>query len=128
VELRVPTQLEAYLQSAGKPVPDPVKGSGLIDTGATFTMVDENAIAQLGVQPIGIVTLHTAAGPTDSPTYPLRLSVVLPGQAALFGAEIENVASGPLAGLGLICLIGRDILRHTLLIYDGGGGRVSISV
>ena len=128
LQLRVPEQLEELLLSENKSVPAPLTGPGLIDTGATFSMIDEEAVAHLGVSPVGVVTLGTAGGSKQSALYPVRLAIPAPPpNLPLFQAEFAGITAGPLKDCGLLCLIGRDILSRAIIVYDGGGGHVSLS-
>jgi len=128
IELRVPEQLEKLLLSENKPVPAPLTGPGLIDTGATFSMIDEGAVAHLCVSPVGVVTLGTAGGSKQSALYPVRLAITTPPpNQPLLRAEFAGITAGPLKDCGLLCLIGRDILSNATMVYDGGGGHVSLS-
>lgn len=128
VVIRVPKQLADYLESRGEAVPEPRSGMGLIDTGATISMVDSGAIEQLGVAPIGSTMLGTAGGPTQCPLYPVGLNIGQPGAPPLAAGEFESIASGPLQAQGLIALLGRDLLQHMLLVYDGPSNRFSIAI
>ena len=128
VELQVPAQLEQLLLSQNQPIPTPLRGPGLIDTGATFSMIDLDVVTHLCVSQVGVVTLGTAGGSTQSALYPVRLSIATPPpNAPLFQAEFAGITAGPLKANGLMCLIGRDILQRALMVYDGGGGHVSLS-
>ena len=128
VVARVPTQLDALLRKQGNCVPAPVSGMGLIDTGASLTMVDEAAVRQLGVSPVGETRLGTPQGTCRSLLFPMRISIEVPPNTPMIAAEIARVAVGPLAQQGLLCLIGRDILQHCLLVYDGLNGRFTIAI
>jgi len=129
IELRVPEQLEKLLLSENKPVPAPLTGPGLVDTGATFSMIDEGAVEHLCVSPVGVVTLGTAGGSKQSALYPVRLAIrTPPPNEPLLRAEFAGITAGPLKDSGLLCLIGRDILSRGVLVYDGGGGHVSLSL
>jgi len=128
IELRVPEQLEKLFLSENKPVPDPLTGPGLVDTGATFSMIDEDAVAHLCVSPVGVVTLGTAGGSKQSALYPVRLAIPTPPpNQPLLRAEFAGITAGPLKECGLLCLIGRDILSRAIMVYDGAGGHVSLS-
>jgi len=128
VELTVPGQLEQLLASENKPIPSPLRGPGLVDTGATFSMIDTDAVTHLCVSPVGVVTLGTAGGSKQSAQYPVRLAILTPPpNPPLFLAEFAGITAGPLKDCGLLCLIGRDILQRAVLVYDGGGGHVSLS-
>ena len=127
VELRIPKELEGLLQQENKPIPAPLTGLGLIDTGASATMIDQDAVSLLCVSPVGMVNLITPAGPSQSPLYPVRLAIVVPGNPPLLAASLASAAAGPLKAQGLLCLIGRDILQRAILVYNGTDGSVSIA-
>ena len=52
VEIHIPTELADHLLKQGKPVPQPVSGACLVDTGTGKTAVDDAMIQSLGVAPI----------------------------------------------------------------------------
>jgi hypothetical protein len=127
VEVRVPAELEVLLQKESKPVPSPVRGLALIDTGATLSMIDEEAIQHLCVSPVGSVVLGTAGGAKQSALYPVRLAIVIPPNPPVVAAQIAQITCGPLKPQGLLCLLGRDLLQHALFVYDGASGRFTIA-
>jgi hypothetical protein len=127
VELRVPKQLADYLTQHGQSVPDPVTGPGLIDTGASTSMVDANVVKALGVQPVGYVWVYTASGRVQCPTYPLQLRILDPPRSPLLVEELASITSGPLQQMKLLCLVGRDILRRGIFIYNGAHGSVCLT-
>jgi hypothetical protein len=90
-------------------------------------MVDRGAINHLCVEPVGSVKLVGIGGATESPLYPVRLSIVLPPNPPLVSGQFANITAGPLKEQGLLCLLGRDVLQHALFVYDGGGGHVSVA-
>jgi len=122
----VPVHLEDLLKGQGSPVPSPLQGLGLVDTGASVSMVDLDAIASLDMRPVGTATLTTAGGPSQSPLYPVRLGIVLPGKAPVLVAAFSHITAGPLKRQGLLALVGRDILQHGVVFYDGTLGSVTI--
>ena len=127
IQLQVPSALEQHLQNESSPVPAPVRGMALIDTGATMSMVDGGAITNLGVSPVGSVTLGTASGSTQCPVYPVRLAIVMPDQTLFFSGEFSSITSGPLQQMGLLALLGRDVLQHSQFVYDGPSNRFSVA-
>ena len=131
VQIEAPSVLVSQLEAEGRQLPTPVPGFALIDTGATLTAIDETAIAQLGVQPIDVATVGTAGGPQPRPVYPARLS--FPG-TPLGTLEFGRLLSVNLAGQQvplqhgqIIVLIGRDILQHCVLVYNGPGAMFSLA-
>jgi predicted aspartyl protease len=115
VQIEVPAALAQKLTASNLPIPAPVKGMALIDTGATMTAVDAAAVSALGVNPIGVVPVGTAGGPTSHPVYPIKLQLQGIGLVLNFG----RVTGAPLSGMGLVALLGRDVLTRMILIYDG---------
>jgi len=113
-----------YLTKLGQPLPNPVSGLALIDTGATFCSIDESVLQALGVPPYGVTDVIGVSGPIQQPTYPAGLS--FPGTpippiafADFIGARLKEA--------GIIAIIGRNVLRDFVLVYNGPGGFVSLS-
>ena len=125
VELSLVTALEVELLAAHEPVPSPVGGWGLIDTGASLTAVDEMSLVHLGVRPIGEASVRTAAGAATTSLYPARLH--FPG-SPLRAIEFRRVVGCALHAQGLLALIGRDVLRDCLMVYNGTAGTFSLAL
>lgn len=125
VEIRVPNVLATYLTEKGKPVPAPVTGEALVDTGASISCVDETAIRGLGVNPVGIAQVGT---PSTAGTPQLQYPVLFqfPG-TTLPSIEIAHALGSVLQPQNLLALIGRDILSGFVFIYNGPGGFVTLS-
>lgn len=103
---------------------EPVTGKALVDTGADRTAVEFSALE--GLEP---KHFYHAQGVTSEaitlPVYELELS--FPG-TKLPKVSIEDVAATPhLASQGLIALLGRDVLEHTRLVYDGPTGEFALA-
>jgi predicted aspartyl protease len=129
VEVYVPSALEQLLIAQNQPIPPPRTGWALIDTGATKSCVDINAISTLGVNPIGVTLTGTAGGQVQQPLYPARFR--FPGEA--FEQEFSSVIGVDLTGqsiLGqdIIVLLGRDVLAKCVLIYNGPGGFFTLTL
>ena len=103
----------------------PVTGNALIDTGAHSTCIDQKAAEGAGliVVDTGRITsaTHTAH---EVPIFAGRLSfTALPNSVdahRAYGANLEEQ--------GLIALIGRDVLKFCVLIYNGADGSFSLSM
>ena len=120
VEVSLPTALAAAMQNAGTPIPQPHVGIALIDTGASITSVDDGVLVGLGLSPTSTRLISTpSATNVEQPVYPCILS--FPG-TPLPQIPFNEVVGSQLAGLGCSVLIGRDILRHCLLVYNGPEG------
>jgi gag-polyprotein putative aspartyl protease len=105
-------------QQNGQTIPTPVPLVALIDTGATGSSIPAATAQALGLNPTGVTQIVTpSTAPGDPPimraTYAVRF--VFPG-----GTAMETVAmESELAGQGIDCLIGRDVLKVAVLIYVG---------
>ena len=109
---------EAVARS-GKAVPAPAHGWALIDTGSTFSHLDEKLIAELGLQPVGRIDL---AG-SDSVRTELRYDAKMVFED---GMSAEIIASSARLRRprdsripGYDALIGRDVLANAIITYDG---------
>ena len=127
----VSTPLATSLQSQNLPVPSPVGGLALIDTGATKSAVAEAVAQHLGIQPSGLVNVGTAAGMQQQPVYSARFSFPGGPLPAIEFAELTGVNlhghTVPGLQLPLIALIGRDILSRFVRIYDGQSATVTLA-
>lgn len=122
MRIGVSRPLEEALVKAGDPVPDPVPVKGLIDTGATASVIQPAAAQQLGLKPIGVVNVSTASSSSvQCPQYVARL--VFPNNVLVEVTVIE----APLTGQQIQCLIGRDALSHGVLIYNGYMNQFTLS-
>jgi hypothetical protein len=109
---------------AGRPVPEPVLGYALIDTGAGESGIDEDTAVALQLNPVGVAELHTPAGNAmkvgvfwgevgflDSPFPPMRKQFL----GMHLGYAVRDAK--------VIAILGRDFLAGGVLTYDGGTGR-----
>jgi len=130
IRVEVASALAASLIAAKQIVPNPIDGIALIDTGATITSIDASILTRLGINPVGVANVGTAAGPQQQSTYAARLS--FPG-TPLPGFELPQVIGCDLSGQTvlnqqpLIGLIGRDVLASAVLVYNGSAGMFSLS-
>lgn len=124
IQLEVPPPLTKSLTEAGLPVPAPVSGLGLIDTGASVSCVDSGVPGKLGVKPIGTTTLTGATGSGLRALFPMRL--VIP--AIQLTLDYQYVTEADLSPLGYVALLGRDFLEKATLIYHGNVGEYALSV
>jgi hypothetical protein len=106
--------------------PAPFKYLLLIDTGASCTCVDPSVLSSLNLTPTGPVTMNTpSTGSTPHTAFQYDVSLFIPGSAAnqppLSLPNIAVAAAELLTAQGFHALIGRDILAHCVLVYNGGG-------
>jgi len=131
IQIEIPGALAASLQSSSQPIPNPVDGIALIDTGATITSVDVALLTRLGINPVGIRNVGTAGGPQRQSTYPARFT--FPG-TTLPGFELGEVLGCDLTGQTvlnqrpIVALIGRDVLSQAVFVYNGSAGMFSLSI
>jgi len=115
----------AALQAVNKPIPQPVTGFALVDTGATTTCIDGTIAQQMGLAPSGTAKLSSASHQaTDCLTYPVQLhfpawNVALQSPKAM-GVTIANQ--------GIIVLVGRDLLQNCVFVYNGADGSFTLAL
>ena len=124
IEISIPDSYVDLLQIASIPIPSPLSGSALIDTGARFTAVDINVLQQLGIDPVSTIEVITPSGREIQGIYMVRIGFV--------GTSIPPfqpwwVTGSQLQAFGHIALIGRDILNQSLMVYDGKHGMWTIA-
>lgn len=130
VQIALPQALAQYLISTNSPVPTPVSGMALIDTGASITSVDNTVFQSLNVQPVGVANVGGAHGAAQQSVFPASIS--FPG-TQLTGLAFNQVIGcniiGQATGLNqpLIALVGRDLLQHFVLIYNGPIGSITFA-
>ncbi len=144
-EWAVPDRYAAFLALNNRPVPPPIVGHILVDTGASSTCIAEEVAKELGLTQIDTVTTYGAHGGQTSRVYlaKFRLSVRdEDGQIHTVEQELATMAIHDMQGLhdamGVrqsdgspvrpVGLLGRDFLRHTRLTYHGTEGRFQIAV
>jgi len=118
------------LRAAGQPIPPPVVGRGLIDTGASSTAIDPSVIQSLGLLPrgtINILTPSTGAVPHVCNQYDISLIILMtPPQFHVASLTIPVVES-QLLNQGIHALIGRDVLSNGMFVYNGKANTISIA-
>lgn len=121
----VEQNIAQQLLAQGIALPAPESGLALIDTGATSTCIDDAAATRLGLPAIDVVTIASAShASTQQNVHPIQIEVI--GLPITISAP--RAIAAPLAAQGLLVLIGRDVLQHCTLFYNGPGGSVSMSV
>src|SRR4030065_810185 len=114
VRLAVGTIIEEVLQKNNQSIPIPLPALSMIDTGATGTVIREDLVSQLNLNPVG-VTLISSPSSTNVQCYEYLMRILFPNNVV-----VETVViAAPLQGQHIQCLIGRDVLRHGVLIYTG---------
>ena len=114
----------AALEAEGRPIPPPRVLRGLVDTGASFTSIEPAVLQALELAPTGtidIVTPSTGAAVHTTNTYDVDIVIyAAQGDPPLSISNLEVGACELYLQQGIHALIGRDILRKCVLIYNGG--------
>jgi hypothetical protein len=121
VEVSMPEALESWCIKHNFPVPAAIAGYALIDTGAAISGIHEPILEQLSVVPIDSISLVTPSSTSKAFVYPTRvafpaLNVQGYSLSRVVGSQLNWKTSD---GKEVIMLLGRDILQHFLLIYNG---------
>jgi hypothetical protein len=123
----MPAQLTNLIvpgQASPPSPPAPVAGIALIDSGASMTAVDDNALKQLGVAPVGIAPVLTPSGSARQLLYPADIVITgMPGRHSF----TQVIGTPHLAAQGIVALIGRDVLRNALFVYNGSTGQFTLA-
>jgi len=132
-QIETPLILAQALQKVAAPLPSPVQGFALIDTGASISSADTSVFTQLGISQNGVALVGTAGGQQQQFTYPARLS--FPGTSIpafdhpkMLGCDLGGYVVLGIPNARIIALIGRDILKLFVFIYNGTAGVWSLSI
>lgn len=125
VEVALPETLAAALTTRSIPLPASQPGSALIDTGASVTAVDMEILQRLNLTPVGSGAVITPSGTETQGVYVVRLT--FPG-TPIPPLDPMPVLGSQLQGFSHIVLLGRDLLRGALMIYDGAHGHWTIAL
>ena len=125
VRLSATPNVRQPILSAGGTLPNPVAGMALIDTGAAVSCIDDDvAIAlKLPVTGTGFMTSATHTGQPRN-LYPVEIEIA--GWPIKFGSN--RIMGANLKPQQLVALIGRDLLKNCVLVYNGPTGGFSLSI
>jgi hypothetical protein len=130
VRLSVAAEDEAELVGAGRAVPGPLCVSGLVDTGAETTAIQQ-ALAHLMTIPVfGTAEVASSAlgrGTRVVPTYRIRMAFGPFGTPGPPRWRTITAAGMDIISPGAIVLIGRDLLATCRFTYDGRKHRFMMS-
>jgi hypothetical protein len=117
------------LQTAGGVVPPPVNAIGMVDTGATVSVIDPQLRQVLGLVPHRIrrARLPNSPVPTRVRSYKLELGIYDPAGAFHLLCPMLSVVEMPLAHTGPQVLVGCDVLERCLFVYDGPARSFTLS-
>jgi predicted aspartyl protease len=119
------TRRAQALVQAGGSIPPPKPGRLLIDTGASMTSIERTVLQELGIPSIGDCQVKTPSGGETQQVYPCGL--VFPGTKLPTIGNIF-VLGANLLDQGIIGLLGRDLLRSCVFIFNGQGGEFTIAL
>ena len=100
-----------------------IKVWALIDTGASTTAVSERVVAKLKLVPRGTVKVYTSNKVAENRNE-FDVSLEFDTDAYL---PVLRVLAANLQDQSIDCLIGRDVLAHGTLTYDGLKKQVTLS-
>ncbi len=125
VAIGLAQSIASQLLQQGQSLPKPISGIALIDTGASSTCIDEAAAQQLSLPVVNVVNVASAShASTPQNVYPIQIEVIgLP-----ISIEAPYAIGAALAAQGLLALIGRDVLQHCTLFYNGITGEITLSI
>lgn len=128
VEVSMPSALEEFCTKKSVPIPPPQTGFALIDTGASNSAIDESILQQLSILPIDSIPSSTPSGAGRSFVYPTKVSfpalnVKDYGLSRVIGCNLKWKTAD---NKEIIMLLGRDLLRYMVLIYNGTNSSITI--
>lgn len=115
IQLWVSDALQNVLISANQAVPQPIRATAMIDTGASRTVITPSIVQSLSIQPVGVAHMITPSTTTPVPCHEYDVRILFPSNVITPTIAIE----ASLIGQHIQCLIGRDILSRGVLIYIG---------
>lgn len=115
--------IQEALQQDGEAVPV-VHLTAVFDTGASNTVIQSTVFERLGLASIGQVFFST-----PSTTEPIARLQYLVRLVLADGIAFESeVAEAPMGGQAVQCLLGRDILQHIVMTYNGPKNSYTLSI
>jgi hypothetical protein len=130
----------AALTAAGKPLRKPFLGAGLVDPGASNSMIDVTIVKMLGLQPTGVISILTpSTGSTPYNCNQYDVSVWFPQAPTLIQQTLQQAATPhpvhltlpvtdtDFSAQGFQVRIGRDVLARGVFIYNGLCGRFTLA-
>jgi hypothetical protein len=82
VRLAVGSIIEDVLQHDGQSIPTPVQALAMIDTGATRTVVREDIVRQLDLNPVGLTLINTPSS-TNIQCYEYLMRLLFPNNVVV---------------------------------------------
>lgn len=115
--------IQEILQQDGEDIPS-IRLTAVFDTGASNTVIQSTVFQHLGLASIGQVFFST-----PSTTEPITRSQYRVRLILADGVAFESdVAEAPLGGQTVQCLLGRDILQHIVMTYNGPKNSYTLNI
>jgi len=95
----------------------------MIDTGATGTVISKGLASTLDINPVGTTLINTPSH-TNVNCYQYDVQLVFPNNVNIATIVVTEAS---LQGQHIQCLIGRDILKYGVLIYNGYDNSFTLS-
>ena len=111
---------EAYDPASANPQPSVIKFNAIWDTGASGSVINQQVISKLGLQPIDKKEVHTANGKRNASVY--LVNIYLPNQVAFLAIRVTD---GDI--LGSSVLIGMDIIGSGDFAVTHSDGKTCMS-
>jgi hypothetical protein len=129
VEIGIPEALEKFRLQNGLSIPPRYTGFALIDTGASISAVHEEILKGLDILPVDAIPSRSPHGTSRSLVYPTRVSfptiaVKDQGISRVIGCDLKWETHDRRE---IIMLVGRDLLKHFLVVYNGISSVVTLA-
>lgn len=108
------SQIAALLKQQGQQVPS-IEITALIDTGASSSAISTKVVQQLNLVTRGITNISTPSSSSHQ-TSMYDVAILFPNNVYV---DAVRVIEATLSFQNIDCLIGRDVLKHGVLIYTG---------
>ncbi len=103
----------------------PLDVFALVDTSLANTRIQEGVATSLGLEPIDAIKA-TATTKYIHETYLYRIRLIFPQVNVAFEVQAVEVPFMVKPSDRIKCLIGRDVLKHAILIYNGQSNMFSL--
>ncbi len=118
-------------QSSGQLTQNVVPTRGLIDTGATLTIIDRQIRQTLNLTPFRVRRVVVPSSPTPILTFSYKICLVIQHPSGNMGDSLvlpmQSVCETSLAHTGSDVVIGCDVLAKCQFLHNGVAGTFSLS-
>jgi predicted aspartyl protease len=104
--------------------PEFIQIPAMIDTGASCSVIQSELLKIIGISPIGLTSINTPSS-ENVPCNKYDVQLMLPNHSGLSHSIV--VIEAPLKGQNIKFLIGRDVLKNGILIYNGYDNSFTLS-